>query len=237
MQVTNIISGDPSIGNRYLADQVTEAERASFEAYLRESPQALRELEATARLKVGLQTLREGGELDSLLRASPASGRQRTFALAASVAALVIGIGVFFWNSRPAAPVFAASLSSLVDSAGHGLAIGSTQGVFRKRAEGFDATIELPAPGQAIALRILPETQAQSGLYRVELARVRDDDTIEAVAAVNALQPGADGFVTIFAAASRWEPGQYRLFVSGEHAGSASTAADQYLIRVVASPR
>lgn len=236
MQVTNIISSDPSAAGRYLADQLSEAERNVFEAYLRDNPRALKELEATARLKVGLQMLRETGELSALLRSSPAAGKRGVFALVATVAALVVGIGVFRWSQELAEPMLAASLSAFADRAGHGLSVGATQAVFRKRAEGYDATIELPAPGQAVELRILPETRAPTARYRIELAQIRDDNTIVPVATVSELQPAADGFVTVFVDAARWAPGRYRLAVSGGGADGALAMADRFVIKVVSRP-
>ena len=76
MSVTNLFNDDdPTIASRYLAGQLTDAERAAYEAELEKDSKALRELEATARLKVGLERLRETGQLDDMLRPT-STGRQ-----------------------------------------------------------------------------------------------------------------------------------------------------------------
>jgi hypothetical protein len=58
---------DPTQASRYLADQLTEAECAEYEARFIKDPEAIAELEATARFKIGLQRLRRSGELSALL--------------------------------------------------------------------------------------------------------------------------------------------------------------------------
>ncbi len=61
MSVTKLFSDDPTIVNRYLAGQLDDAERVVFEAELARNPAALAELEATARLKVGLELCKGSG--------------------------------------------------------------------------------------------------------------------------------------------------------------------------------
>src|SRR5262249_37968305 len=58
---------DPTRASRYLADQLSEAECAEYEARITEDPDTVAELEATARLKIGLQRLRRSGELSALI--------------------------------------------------------------------------------------------------------------------------------------------------------------------------
>ena len=168
MQITSIQKNDPTVVNRYLADQLTDAERSAFEARLALDPDVLRELEATARLKAGLQKLRDTGQLDALV----AEQRSRTplfFSAAAAVAVLVLGISLLRWNADGGAPMLAASISKLVDQSGSPLPIASTYAVFRKRADAYDAEIELPASRQAIELRVLA---VDSGRPKRQLSRV-----------------------------------------------------------------
>jgi hypothetical protein len=237
MSVTNLYGEDPTLVNRYLAGQLTEAERAAFEAELARNPATLEEMEATARLKVGLEKLRESGELREELRQSPLWRHPPILALAATFAALVVGFSLFRGNiSRHTPPLLAATAASFVDQGGSVLSVASTHAVFRKRVEAYDAVIELPGSQQAVELRVLPETPAESGRYRVSLSRIHDDTTAEPIALVADLVPADDGFVTVYADASRLVPGRYRLSVSGDAPKDAAATADAFLIRVVTAP-
>jgi hypothetical protein len=236
MQVTSILKGDPTIVNRYLADQLAEAERSAFEAQLIADPDLLREVEATARLKVGLHKLRETGQLDALV----AGERSRTplfFSAAAALAVLVLGISLLRWNTDAGAPMLAASLSSLVDQGGSPLPTAGAHAIFRKRADAYDAVIELPASRQAIELRVLPGASAVTSTassadtrYRVSLSSIGASAT--AVGSIERLQAADDGFVTLFVDSSRLSPGKYQLVIESETRGGEFPVADSFVIKV-----
>jgi hypothetical protein len=233
MQVTNILKGDPTIVNRYLADQLGENERSAFEAQLVSDPDLLREVEATARLKAGLQKLRDTGQLDALV-----AERSRTplfFAAAAAVAVLVLGITLMRWNTDGGAPMLAASLSSLVDPSGHPLPIGNTYAVYRTRASAYDAEITLPASQQAIELRVQPSSVDLKNSYRASLSLVRENGGSEPTASIADLAPASDKFITLFVDSAQLIPGEYRLVVSREEDGR-SAEGESFSIRVK-SPR
>ena len=78
---------DHHIAARYLADQLSDADREAFETYYVEHPDVLRDLEAAARMKVGLAQLREAGELDALMIARTWRPNRRFLAAAAVAAA------------------------------------------------------------------------------------------------------------------------------------------------------
>jgi hypothetical protein len=234
MSVINMRREDPTLANRYLAGQLSDAECTAFEAELAQNPEIVRELEATARLKVGLEKLRETGELAAELQPKPPLRRPLLLALAASVAVLVITFSIFRSDvERLAPPTLASAVSSFADQRVRVTPVAQTFAVFRKRVDAYDAIIVLPATPQAIELRILPETPADSGRYRVSLSRLREDSSLEPAASVSELQPESDGFVTVFADASRLEPGRYRLVVSGERSVNELVAADAFRIRVL----
>ena len=112
---------DPVVLNRYLADQLSDSERAEFERSMVESPDVLQQVEAVARLKVGLFTLRKAGDLDTIIAAQRRAPQANWFALAATVAAVAIGIVMWRGNSTTASPVLTASLAALVDDRGTAL--------------------------------------------------------------------------------------------------------------------
>src|SRR3984893_1216215 len=203
MKMQSVID-DPTRASRYLADQLSEAECADYEARFIADPEAVAELEATARLKIGLERLRRNGELSELIAGTGAPNPNRTWmlAMAASLAAIAIGIGLWFPRSgTPSAPVLASTATAFRDHSGHSLSILATAPLFRTRAERYDAVIELPRTRGAIKLRVLPSSPADSARYEASLARIRDDDSSERIVAISDLpQRGEDCFVDVYAA-------------------------------------
>jgi hypothetical protein len=236
MTITSIGGNEDTVAGRYLAGQLSDAERAAFEVRLKENPEVLREVEATARLKVGLARLRERGELDELLAPPAWTGKWLMLATAAALVMVVMGVMLSrFYPGQSQRPILAASIDSLVDTQGGVLPVRSTLAVFRKRAATDDAVIESASAG-AVELRVLPETLVESRRYRVSLARMSDDRALEPVASIDGLRPAADGFVTMFIDASQLASGRYRLDVSGEVPDSNAGVTDTFLIRVRPSP-
>ena len=237
MSVTNLFDDtDPTLANRYLAGQLSDAERAAFETELESSGSTLQELEATARLKVGLERLRETGELEHMLRPTSTT-RQIIVGLAATIAVAVIA-GSFllgYFRQPAAAPMLAALPASFTGSAGP-LPVTRTFAVFRKRQDSYDAVIELPPTPQVIEIRVLPQIVTGADRYRVSLARMTDDRSVEQPASVEHLRAGTDGFVTVFADASRLSPGRYRLAISADDETRDLTRTESFLINVIATP-
>jgi hypothetical protein len=231
MSVSHIVRDDVTLANRYLAGQLTESERSALEAELAANPDVLRELEATARLKVGLEKLRERGELDALLQPPQSWRSPHLVALAAGLGVLVIGAFLIRGAMQGSGdPVLVAAVSSLVDTNGRALPVARTFAVFRKRVEAYDAEVELPATRQAIEIRVLPETVANPPTYQVSLSRMREDETLEPVATVSDVRPAEDGFLSVFADSGALQAGRYRLTVIDS--GGASASPDTYLIKV-----
>ncbi|MEP7245138.1 MAG: hypothetical protein ABI885_15880 [Gammaproteobacteria bacterium] len=233
MSVTNLHVQDPTVANRYLTGQLSDAERAAFEAELGSNPAALAELEATARLKVGLAKLRERGDLTRELQRAPSYRLSMVLALAATLTAVVIGVSLWRGDfARSGAPLLAATATSFVDAQGSALPIAETVALFRKRVDAFDAVVEQPATRQTVEFRVLPQSPEESAQYRVSLARMQEDGSLDPETSAKQLHIDAEGFVTVFADASRLEPGRYRLAVSKDH-GAGSSAPDYFVIRVV----
>ncbi len=230
---------DPTRASRYLADQLTEAECAAYEARFIEDPETVAELEATARLKIGLQRLRRNGELSELIAGTPAPPANRTWmlAMAASVVAAVIGISLWFPRTGPlSAPMLASAAGAFKDHNGHSLSVLATAPLFRTRAEKYDASIQLPTTRGAIKLRVLPSSPAEAARYQASLSRIKDDDTAEPSVAISNLQPSAeDGFVDVYADSALLAPGRYRLVLTREAAGSATGDSDTFVIKVTGS--
>jgi len=227
---------DPTRASRYLADQLSEAECAEYEARFIADPDAVAELEATARLKIGLERLRRNGELSDLIAGTGAPHPNRTWmlAMAASLAAIAIGVGLWFPRTgTPSMPVLASAATAFRDHNGHSLSVMATAPLFRTRAERYDAVIQLPGTRGAIKLRVLPSTPADSARYQASLARIADDDSSERPVVIGDLQPSAeDGFVDVYADSSLLAPGRYRLILTREAGGSAGGESDTFVIKV-----
>jgi len=233
---TSSLIDDPTRASRYLAGQLTEAESAAYEARFAEDPGALAELEATARLKIGLQRLRRDGELSELIHgaAPPSPNRTWMFAMAAGVAAAVIGVSLWFPRGGSiSSPLLGSTVSVFKDHNGHSLSVLATAPLFRSRAEKYDAVIVLPGTRGAIRLRVLPSSPAQDSQYQASLSRINDDGTPQRGVTIANLQPSTDdGFVDVYADSSLLAPGRYRLMLTREAAGAGSGESDTFIIKV-----
>ena len=172
MQPETRIQDDPGLASRYLAGQLSPTELQAYERHLLDNPDAVAELEATARMKVGLANLRDARQLERLRRASPPR-RLRTPALmlAASAALVFIAVGLWRGLDRPRDATLVGTARELVDHSGRPLASGSSYALLRTRSPAYDAVMELPPEPRAIELRVRPEAPAP--LYSVRARKHR----------------------------------------------------------------
>ena len=220
---------DHHIVERYLADQLTDAEREAFETYYVEHVDAVRDLEATARLKVGLMQLRDAGELTELLQPPAPKWWQRPLAAIAAIAIVTVAISTFLLPQP--APVLVSSASSLVNRRGNALPVAATYTILRTRGSAYDANVLLPNTAHAIALRVLPERVAQPSRYRIVLSRLDDDDVHE-LDALPGLAPSEDGFVSAALNSERLKAGRYQIALSGDVGTTGATEPSIFLINV-----
>ena len=230
MKVESKFKDDPTMANRYLADQLSDAERATFEASLLQNPEVAQELEATARLKVGMERLRDSGELDKIVRARPFFERPGFFAAAASIGVLAIGLVFVRWQGASTPSMLASTASAFVDASGKIPTVASTPPMLRTRSEKDDAEIVLPTERQALKLQLMPTAPGSAEQYSVSLARLKDDGSTEAVAVVKDLRP-AGRYINVFADSASLQPGRYQLTVTGEGSG-APVYGETFIIRV-----
>lgn len=236
---------DPTLANRYLTDKLSEQERHDYEELMISSPAVVSELEATARLKVGLQKLQETGELDRLLQQRGPSLPTFLLPLAAALAAVVIG-ATLWWptfqrpvgsvDHQPSAQSIAnpvdspataatatllfASHTSLLQNLGHPLLKTITLAFYRKRGEVPIERLEKPVSPTEVVLRARPTPLIRSHLYRLTLSRLRGT-AFERVAQIDSLTPVADdGFVECHADAARLTPGSYQVILTDQTAPS-----------------
>ena len=225
---------DHHVVARYLAEQLSEADRAAFEAYRAEHPEIVRELEAAARFKVGLAQLSEAGELKAVLEGSQGSRRSPVMRYAGVVAGLAAaGIVVLAGFNLLQVPVIGVTPASVSGRFRAELPATGPYELIRFRSEArFDAQLTLPAQPAAITLRVLPETE-NADRYRVELRSIADSQA-KTVASADGLAPGADHFVVIYLNSSQLAPGTYELVVAPQNAASRQ---EESVFRIGVAPR
>lgn len=227
---------DVTIPGRYLADQLSAEERAEYETFLCAHPEAVRELEAVARLKVGLASLQKDGQLERLLPLARKSGARRfltppALALAASIAALAVGVTL--WRAAvPQLAPLAPTLAALQQNLRQPLSLGSRVMIMRTRAAGDDAVIELPQAEQAIELRVLPDVSAEPAGFSVELSKQGDDQSRQAIARGGPMHAAADGFLSIYADAEKLPAGVYQLTLTPLGGDAVNFGVQSFRIRV-----
>lgn len=231
MHATIRKADDTTLASRYLSDQLSEAEREEFERRITAEPALVQDLETAARVKVGLASLRDSGQLNSLRRYQPPAWRSPlTIALAASAAVAVIAVAL--WSgigTRQERGLMAGSATFVQAS---GLEVGSSYSLLRTRGTDYDAIVELPAQPLAIELRVRPESAA--GSYRATLSRIQPDGSIQQVAAVADLHMESDRFVRLYVDSTRLEPGSYLLVLSTSQA-VPGVSASAFRLKVLPS--
>jgi hypothetical protein len=217
---------------RYLSDQLSEEEARGFEDYMIANPAIVRDLEITARLKVGLHKLHESGELAALLTRKTWWRGTQNLALAASLIVFALGAVILFKKTAIEGPKLAASVAALVDRSGAPLPIGKVYAILRTRESGFDAEIDLPPTPTDIALHVLPETEAHPARYRVSVSRIADDDSLELIGSLIGLVPDDQGFVSLYFDSSRLKRGHYQLSISGDVGTDAINSVSTFKIKM-----
>lgn len=221
---------DHQVVERYLAGQLSDAERDEFEDYYAVHPDVLRELDAAAGIKLGVALLRESGELPALIAQRPAPRWRTGLALAATVLIAVVAGAYWFRNDAAAPPILAGDLSGLRAS----LPVAASYQVQRTRSD-VDAVVALPSTGQAVRLRIRPFFEARPTNYRVELLSITPDtDARTPLAAADGLVLDQDGLLTVYLDATQLQPGNYELIVAGQTGASGS---NEFLIEITAGER
>ncbi|HXS87932.1 MAG TPA: hypothetical protein VN705_01200 [Steroidobacteraceae bacterium] len=211
MQTDTRLQDDPGLASRYLAGQLSPRELQAYEQHLLESPDAVRELEATARMKVGLANLRNTGRLAELLQARPTL-RSWWPELAAAVALIVIAVGLWRGVDSPHDATLVATANDLLDRSGRPLASGSTYALLRSRSAAYDAVIELPPDPRAIELLVRPEVPAP--VHSVALSRLRPDGSVVQIGNVSELVAQPDGFVRLYVDSSRLQSGPHLVVIT-----------------------
>jgi len=224
---------DHHIVARYLADQLPEEERAAFEAACLRHPDLVQEMEAAARLKLGLRRLHAKGEFAVDLPRQHWYSRRSAYVAAAAVVLLSVGTVRTAMRLPELQPVLAVNPSALQTLLGSPRTVVDTYPLLRtRRGTRYDLEIAQPLRGQMVEWRVLPEYVASPARYRMTLALLSDTAATQKIAELNNLEPAADGYVPVFVNGARLGRGRYELVLSSGTANGAGAARSRFLIRV-----
>jgi hypothetical protein len=221
---------NPDMVADYLAGRLSEADAQAFEEQCGQDPGLVRAVEDTLRLREGLATLHAAGVLDSLRRRRlPWSGRQ-VGAVAATLAAIALLVGVPL-STRPA--LVSATVAGLGTRFSAAPSVSATYSFALMRQAPREPRLALPERG-ALELRMLAPDSANTHSFATRLDALDASGSSTVVGSLSGVAPGEDGFVSLFVDASRIKPGRYRLTLAS--LGSANVAEDHYSFVLAAVP-
>jgi hypothetical protein len=217
---------------KYISGRLPDAERSVFETQLLTDASLVRDLEESLRLREGLEVLRERQELVGLKapRRRPVFFIGFASASAAALAIIALAVAQHYVHRSPA--VIAASVAALRLNATAPLTVVERYSFATPRAATPSPNLTLPTSG-ALELRALTPVTDAPRRFRVTLAKILDNKVTSpiGVAAVH-LAPDADGFVVIYADASKLQPGDYSLSVDPED----ESAGEHFAFRLTRVP-
>jgi len=207
----------------YVAGLLSDAERETFEERLLEDDRLVEDLEQAVRLREGMELLRQQQILGELRRPRRRSV-EKVFvsAMAAALAIVAVSAAVYYGKRSP--PIVSASVVSLHGVSSAPLAVVQRYSFAAMRGEASSMDLSLPASG-ALELRALTPVTDASRAFRVTLSRIRSQGALR-IGGVQHVVPDVDGFVAVYADASRLEPGGYSLSVEPED--GQPTPAEQF---------
>jgi hypothetical protein len=190
---------DQQWAERYVAGQLTAEEIREFEEAMLEHPEVLEQVAQVRTLKLGLNTLRERGELEKLVGASP---KRPQWWFAAAAAAVVCAFGLFWLTGNEPRPILATSLDQLAAGRLH---VSAANDFLVARTRGAETIqIEASSADPVIALRVLVPASRAGMVHHVELFLGN-----ERLAKVEAV-PSSD-YLPVYLDTSRLETGDYGL--------------------------
>jgi hypothetical protein len=211
---------------RYLAGQLSDAEAEAFEAYVASHPEIVREIELITRMKSGLSSLRERGELTVAPAERSRSALRNPALLAAAFAVAAIGLAALsrHWLSEPRTSLMATTLEQVLGS-GADYTRSSWLGLARTRGEG-PAVLQRPASDSAVELTLDLRDSPQPAKYSVQLLRIAGS-SLDVVGSLVDVSPHSDGTLSFFVRGSALTPGNYLI-----RARSGTADASEFSLRV-----
>jgi hypothetical protein len=220
---------DQHVVARYLADQLSDADREAFEGYCREHPEVYRELEAAARVKVGLAKLGETGRLEGLVNAPSPKGIFAYRYAAGGAGVLAVGAALVASFVMMQAPMMGANVAEVSGRFGADLPVAATYEFLRMReSTEFDQKITLPLRPAVLKFEVLPDNEGASK-YRATLS-LDEASGSRVIARADGLAPLPSHYVVLFVSSEKLVPGSYSLVVEPED-GSEKEPAFRFEVR------
>lgn len=217
---------------RYLGGRLSDAEAELFEQHWARNPALIHEIEMQARLQDGFASLQARGELERAVQRSWWGDRFRLMALAAALA--VIGVSSWLWmaaqQSMPSL-VAATRLDALPAALGRSVSLDNTYHLLRLRSAAAGLTLRLPPAPSPLQLRVLPETLAATGAYRIGITQLDAAGAAIRSITVEGAQVASDGFLDLYLDSSTLQPGRYRVSINPVGDG---IALDHFDLQVIA---
>jgi len=198
---------------RYLAGQLSAEEIAEFETYMLEHPELLDEIDVARRLKLGLKSLREKGEIEGLVNGNAAAMRNRYFAMAASVL-VAVGLGSWYMAQRggDTSPLLAASIEGFGDIGSSAL-VDDIMLVHNRL--GDSNPLEIPTTSKLFRLQILTQHSSPDASFDAQLLRRVAGQAPVPMRRLEYLLPDTDGIVALYFDPRAAGPGTYLVRLEG----------------------
>lgn len=202
--MTEISPEERDLIDRYLANRLTGMEAQLVDTRIVEDPVFRNEVELSAAFRDGLRELHLRGELTPLLSSRQTMWRHPRFAMAASAAAVALGLTSFLLLQRFESPPAAAVDELLV--------FERTRGP----ADGADLAWQVPAAPGVVEMRFDVGLDPAPAYEAVIVRDARE--LMRATAAT-----GSDGLAVLRADAALFEPGDYAIRLTAPGSSEALT--------------
>lgn len=210
----------------YIAGRMSDADRRAFEERLQSDASLAQDLEESLRLREGLEMLREQRVLGRLERP-----RRRAFLMrmaGASAAAAVILFCVALYYVPRSTSTVAASIAALGARSTPPLNVVERYSFAAMREATSTPDLALPARG-ALELRALTPLTDSHRTFRATLEAIRNEG-ISPIGVAEHLAADAEGFVVLYADASKLAPGEYSLNVAPDDGDN--TTGERFTFRL-----
>jgi anti-sigma factor RsiW len=208
---------------RYIRRELADEERLSFEEHLLECPECFEETQLMERFVAGVRHSARAG----VLGVAQTDRRQRALivALAASLAVVLIGGGVWIYSLQRSLSILARPLPQ-VPSQAEVIAGNLPIAVLHAdRAAGGESILRVPSSTREIALWLDVEAGGRYNTFSVTLLD-EGQGTVETVAG---LTRNSEGAIAVVLPASKFPEGRYKVRLSSE---APARLLAQYNLRI-----
>lgn len=222
-------SGELDRVRDYLVGRLSAEERRTFEERLVRDPELVREFEDALELSEGLKELQAQGYFIKPRTRPTARARSLGMWLPTVAAAAIVGVVLFLWTQRSAAPP-GILLPSPEAATGASAARVAAQFTFISMRGASTPALDLPSAG-LIEFLAAPGMRGAASRYRMTLVRNDESGPSRSLGTLTDLALGADGYVHGYARAASLAPGNYVLRVDSGATGAGASEEFAFTLR------